>query len=277
MSRPEWMDQAAAYALGALDADERAAFEARLAEDRQLREEVAAYRRVVDEIGTLAGSVDPPAELRARVIERARGVRPLGAAGPTVEPPGPTPRGSRVPAWLAWGLAAAGLVASVSLWTARRDLEADRAALRQDYDTALDSLARVDSTLDARDALLDALRAGSLRSAALADAGGATAARVFYDPDAGRFTVLAPNLPDVPAGRAYQLWAIAEGQPPASVGTFDVVQGNAGLTLSASQAVRDLGDLALAALTVEPAGGSPQPTETPRYVGAWVAMNGPAE
>lgn len=275
MNAGEWMDRAAAYALGALDPDEAAAFEARLARDEDLRAEVAAYERLIGELGAGVPGESPPAALRERILARAR-TRTQGAPVPETTPLRP-PRARTVPPWVAWGLAAAGLILSVGLWNARRTTLEDRAAVRAEYEEALGDLAAADSAVAALDSLLDAIRAGDARSATLAGADGAIAARVFYDPGAGQFAVLASRLPDAPAGRTYQLWAIAEGAAPVSVGTFDVRGGGATVRIAAPPAVRDLGDLSLAALTVEPEGGSPQPTETPRYVGTWSGSSAPSE
>lgn len=266
MNEADWMDQAAAYALGALPPDERATFEARLAEDADLRAEVAEFERLVGELGRLAVSEEPPAGLRERVLARAAAARPVRTAPSAMAAP---PRRSALPLWIGWGLAAAALVLSFGLWNAQVTLQSERAVLRAEYERALGDLAAADSAIADRDAVLDAIRAGDVRSADLAGVDGGTAARVFYDPSGGWFAVLAARLPPTPAGRTYQLWAIAEGAAPVSVGTFDVREGGATVRIEASQAVRDLGDLTLAALTVEPEGGSPQPTETPRYLGSW--------
>lgn len=280
MNAPDWMDMAAAYALGTLSPEERQAFEVRLVEDSALRAEVVEYERVMGELGRLAEPIEPPPQLRARILDRAAAVRPLhGGRGTEVHDPEGTqdpPRRAGVPTWIAWGLAAAGLIVAAGLWNARQSVERDRAAVQAEYEDALGRLQAADSMLAARDSLLEAIRGRDVRSATLAGAEGEAAARVFYDATDGQFAVFAFDLPDPPAGRTYQLWAIAEGgAAPVSVGTFDVVGGAATVRVPASQAVRGIeDDLSLAALTVEPAGGSPQPTETPRYVGAWDTVGG---
>ena len=65
-------DLAAAYALGALDPDERGRFEASLAADPLLRAEVASYGEVVAQLALGVTPVRPPAGLRAEVLRRAR-------------------------------------------------------------------------------------------------------------------------------------------------------------------------------------------------------------
>lgn len=58
-----------AYALDAVDADEREAFEAHLAACEDCRDEVASLRDVVAELAD-AEAIAPPASLRASVMER---------------------------------------------------------------------------------------------------------------------------------------------------------------------------------------------------------------
>lgn len=112
MTEHEWLALAAPYALGALDGEERAAFEAHLAQCAQCRAEVASFREVAGELALAIPAGEPAPGLRNRVIAEARRVRPLA---------------SRLP-WLA---AAAGIVLAALLggawWqerAARRTLEA---------------------------------------------------------------------------------------------------------------------------------------------------------
>jgi anti-sigma-K factor RskA len=63
-------------------------------------------------------------------------------------------------------------------------------------------------------------------------------------------------MPALPAGKAYQLWFIDS----ASMRSAGVL---AAATASRSVLAGDLGDATTIAITVEPAGGSPQPTTTP--------------
>ena len=68
---------------------------------------------------------------------------------------------------------------------------------------------------------------------------------------------VAKGLDDLPSDRAYQLWFMKDGVP-VSAGTFDVSEGIAVLRTSRSPEAFDG-----AAVTVEPSGGSPQPTTEP--------------
>ncbi|MGQ0767506.1 MAG: anti-sigma factor domain-containing protein, partial [Gemmatimonadota bacterium] len=57
---------------------------------------------------------------------------------------------------------------------------------------------------------------------------------------------------------------------PMSMGTFNPdSNGRATLIVPVGQDVLAAGLIDTCAVTLEPAGGSPQPTETPRLIGAW--------
>lgn len=75
MERTGIHELSAAYALDALDADEREEFEQHLAQCAECQETVAAFH---DTAASLAHGVEapkPPRELRARILDEARGER----------------------------------------------------------------------------------------------------------------------------------------------------------------------------------------------------------
>ena len=94
--------------------------------------------------------------------------------------------------------------------------------------------------------------------------------RVFWNHTRNVFIVTAFNVPRAPEGKTYQLWAIRDGRPPLSMGTFNTdATGRAVAIVPVPADVTAGGFIDDCALTMEPASGSPQPTETPRLVGAW--------
>ena len=72
MSRPEIHDLAAAYALDALDPEDRWTYERHLDTCERCREEVAALRDSATELAYAAEGPEPPLELRERVLAAAR-------------------------------------------------------------------------------------------------------------------------------------------------------------------------------------------------------------
>jgi anti-sigma-K factor RskA len=66
----------AAYALDALEADERGAYEDHLAGCERCREEVASFSSTAEMLGYAAGPASPPPILRDRILVAARAERP---------------------------------------------------------------------------------------------------------------------------------------------------------------------------------------------------------
>ena len=264
MTHKELIESAASYALGALDREERAVFEAHLADCEECQSEVAAYRDVA---GVLAHAVPAraiprPDALREHILRDARQVRPIAsAARPVIVAPLPAkPRGRVVP----WLVAAAAMIATVGLAIMYRGERHEAGELRSKLTTAQATLARDDSTLAAF--LGPEVHVVSLTSAADRK----PSVRVFWNHTRRQFIVTALNLPSAPSGRTYQLWALRKGKAPLSMGTFSPdPSGRTTTRLPVADAINDGGFIDDCAMTVEPVGGSPQPTETPRLIGSW--------
>jgi hypothetical protein len=95
-------------------------------------------------------------------------------------------------------------------------------------------------------------------------AAGASGYAVF--PAAGTGYIVLTGLPAAGDGQAWQAWTIA-GESPASAGLMDV--GSDGVAVL--DGIVALPGTSVVALTVEPAGGSQQPTTTPLVVGQLAA------
>ena len=245
MSDHEWLASASGYALDALDPGERAAFEAHLAQCAICRDEVRTLRETAALLAHAAPVPSgPAAALRDRVLAEARRVRPIGTARRAVP----------------WLVAAAALVV-LAVGMVRN--AGTGSALRAEIAELRHALARQDSTLAA-------LLAPEVHLVSLAADQRRPTMRVFWNHERQVFVVTAFDLPRAPDGRTYQLWALAKDKAPLSMGTFNSDStGRAILVLPVDAAVQALGFLDNCALTQEPAGGSPGPTETPRLVGAW--------
>jgi anti-sigma-K factor RskA len=85
-----------------------------------------------------------------------------------------------------------------------------------------------------------------------------SAARIFWDRRRALAQVYAADLPPAGQGKTYQLWFITADARKLSGGTFDA--GAAGQGAFHSSIPKDSGAIVAAAITDEPAGGSPQPT-----------------
>ncbi len=236
-----------AYAVDAVDDIERARFEQHLETCPECRAEVASLRAVASELSYLT-STTPPARLRVQVLRDITAVRPLSPAvapdaghaldekarrdGP-VAPGSAAPRPHRTGRWLA---AAAAVV-----------LIGGGAVVVHPWDRQSQGQVTVaDRVLQAPDA----------RRTEKTIAGGASAT-VVHSKSVGRAVIIARNLPPAPAGKVYELWLQdpAGGFTPAG---FVPGPGDQTVVLEG-----DASGAAGAGITVEPQGGSPQPTTAP--------------
>lgn len=81
--------------------------------------------------------------------------------------------------------------------------------------------------------------------------------RILWNPDDDEALFYGLNLPQLPEGKTYQLWAIA-GDVPKNAGVFQVdSQGNNHHTI---RSLSDFGNINTFAVSIEPAGGVPSPT-----------------
>jgi hypothetical protein len=229
-----------AYALDAVDDDERAAIEAFL--DAHPDERAAADELRVA-ASMLAHTGGPPPEGVWERLESAisSSPPPLRLVSPPAvqHPRGAADRSARVDRRWRWLAAAAAVVALVfgGLWLAQRDDDGGAAA-----DTA--ALARTAAT------------APGARHAALTDPAGNTLATAVVTRDGTGY--LTSELPAAPAGRTYQLWSVT----PRGTISLGVLGRDPGVV-----AFKAAGSTTMLAITTEVAGGVPVTSNTPDAVG----------
>lgn len=240
---------AAAYVLDALSPEEARAFEAFLATSEEARQEVAELQEVAALLALGGEAAGPATDLRERLLGRvaADRTRPpdRSARQPTRRPFAP---------WLA--LAASLLIAlglALAVLSLRRQVATrDLALAGRDR-----ALAGRERQLATREATLEALLEPGVRLFQLTASGDPEPLiQVFWDQQRDRAIVHALRLRPVPAGKSYQLWFIQKGKPVPSV-TFKV--GADGRTLL-RQVIVPADGVSAAAVTLEPEGGSAQPT-----------------
>ena len=249
------------YALGALDGEEKQAFEAHVRSCASCAEELAAARQRVAMLGLAAGpAAAPPPRVKEQLMQRVRAERVQSA--PAAVPAIPARRSSW---WLTPALAVTTLLfASLAGWFWMRDAQ-DTAQI-QALETQL-SVAQAQSrdlarAADVTDRLLGA--PGTIEVGLAQQPGGpAGRAGVLYSPQSG-MVAFAGQLPAAPARKVYQLWLVPASGEPLSVGVFSA--GERAITLTGRVPP---GVAAKAfAVTVEPWGGMPQPTGPKVLVGA---------
>jgi len=257
MDSQDMKDLAAAYALGALDPAEARSFEAFLATSPEARREVAEFREVATLLATTTegGGPGPSSDLGDRVLARVAKEKVL-----------PLPPAAARPKWIPWAAAAAVLLAvgfGLQSITLRRQVaERDKAIaeLRRDFGTTQAQLA-------AREATLNAILEPDVRLTTLTSTSTpAPVIQLFMNPKKRVALIHAFNLQPTESGRVYQLWFIPKGGKPIPSVTFNAEP--TGHAMVEQVAIPEAPNLAVAAVTNEPAGGSPQPTTQPILVGA---------
>ncbi len=116
--------------------------------------------------------------------------------------------------------------------------------------------------------MLAALTGTRVATATLVRSGGEPQVRLFWNRARDLVLVTAFDLPPAAEGRTYQLWGIAPGSDPVSLGVFDTEPDGTAVVVRVVAA--DM-DFSLSAVSDEPAGGSPQPTSDPFLLGEWSA------
>lgn len=223
-----------AYAVDALDDLERAAFERHLAECPECRAEVASLREAAAVLAETT-AVEPPPALRDRVLAGIATTRPLP---PEVPAPVALDSRRRPRRRLNLLVAAAAAVLAVGggvvLWE------------QPWQDTTHQQLSAIDTVLTASDAKRTSL-----------DFDGGAKATLVHSDTVGRAVLVTEKMPPPPAGKVYQLWLDQPGKGMVSAGLMPIRE---------DQRVLLAGDAATATgagITVEPEGGSPEPTSAP--------------
>ena len=257
---------APAYALGALDADERRAFEAHLTTCQMCAAEVRSLARITAGLAQTPIQVSPRPELRDRVLT-AVGASASAHRSRTAPP---VRRSSGMPMWLP--LAATVVLAAgfaLYAWDQRNQIRDLAGRLEQ---SSGEIRASEKALLEARRAAGEAQTAiGVLTAPDLvridlkgqADAP-QSSARAMWSRQRG-MVFSGTNLPPLPAGRVYQVWVITDGPAPISAGLL--AADGSGVFMTPV----DIAPPKLIAVTIEAAGGASAPTMTPFLQGAPVA------
>lgn len=262
-------DMTGAWALNALDADERALLEEHLAQDPDAAAEARSFEETAAE---LAGGLEPQAprpELKSALMARIARTPQLPAQNEAEveveveETPVNGDAGERGDAdvipldryrssvrrsrWLA--VAAAALmvtsIAGVALWGSER-------AAREDDRATIEALESAQAGSDQERAMISTLLTAEDTSQVTVPAEHGGSLHVMFSRDQQSMVVHATGLPELPSGSTYQLWIV------------DDTATSAGLLSETDQTVMasaEMSPTAQIGLSIEPAGGSAEPTD----------------
>lgn len=233
MSRERFEELKEAYALDALSEQERREFKTYLADNPSERAEVDELSSIAALLALAPPEQEPPPALRRSLMSQVRSE--AESSGAAVSGAGRESRsgwarrlfGARGLATAAAAAALLGLVVwNVALQSEMRDM--------RDFQM---SAYELQGSGEAETVRGEVVRIG--------------------EQDA---MLVATDLPELPEGKAYEMWTIDEGEPKPS-GVFDAGEGPAIKALE-----QPISGAETFAITVEPEGGSEQPTSNPIVV-----------
>ena len=277
------------YPLGELSAAEQQEVEAQAARHPEIQAELAEIQAALGAYAQ-AHAITPPAAMRDRVLANVMAqiaapkanaalradidsfttsastavATPTTAApndGGVVRPfaaaPAEAPAGRST-----WAIAASvalllSLCGNALLYSRWKDTSSELVALQGDQARYATTTTVVQKELGELRQQYEVLRNDEFRPVALAGTKTAPTAhaRVLFNPATHKVYVDVRSLPALPAGKQYQLWALDKGKPiDAGVLTAATATGE-GL-----QHMKDIASAQTFAMTVEPAGGSVNPT-----------------
>lgn len=278
-------------ALGALDAAEARELEAHLTTCDECRAELESWQNVAAQFAYSVPAVEPPASLRSRILEsvHAEGQRPgtslnaqssdgkpkkqsaeasqaesnvLPFAKPARRSTSIVPRLFAVAASVAF---VALIITLILLWNSYNAMRQEMARLSDRYEQTQAELEKERGTLEDERAAKDLFAAPEAFVASLkgTEMAGGARARLIFDRQTGRAMLMADGLPPAPAGKAYQLWFIAEGKAPTPGHVFTPdAKGHTEVRGEVPVEARNANTFAV---TLEPQGGALAPTG-PKYL-----------
>jgi len=268
VDRAEADEMAALYAIGALDTVTARTFKRRIENAdpetrREIEAELAAWNETAAQLPLALDPVSPDPRLKKELLERISLEAQQGAgARSTSSESRESVKRSAV--WSLLPLAAAVILAvtSVFLYRDKRKLEAEVGRLAGELRTKdqeyLAKKAEMDQIV-ARAAQMVALSGGEVSPQA--------SAKLFWDKRRQQWVIFFYNLPVAPSDKQYQFWYITKDQRKVSAALLDSESlGQAPLTLDLPSDIA--ANVAAAGLTLEPRGGSAQPTGQLYLVGA---------
>ncbi len=236
------------YALGVLKGEDRAEIDAHLARGCPVcTPGVARARWLVAQLAYAAPEADPPGSLRAGLLEAVR-----------------EPSRGRIPRW-AWAAVAALVLFSVFTGFRARKLQSDLAALEAQMQQEQKRAQELERERSHYQHVLAIVSAPGTRTTRLKPSEASLPEVQAYWNEQKGLVLTAERMPALGADRTFELWVVPKKGKPIPAGLFR--PDAAGEVLIVSSPEAKPAEAAALAITNEPAGGQPQPTSKPLWVG----------
>ena len=259
---PDLHHLSGAYAVDALDIDERAAFEQHLSVCSACQSDVHELTEAAHSLAALADTA-PPAALRTAVLAGIAQVRPLP---PLVDDETTsdlsTSQHARTPETLPVGGeagAAARHAKVIPLFRRRTTWIASAAAAAVLAVGGVGAATWIDSRPPELTAVQQVEQAPD--AATVTRSQGGFTATLAYSRSLDQSALTVSGMPAAPDGKTYQLWYVGSDEIARSAGFIDPRDGSGQAVLQG-----DLSRAAAVGVTVEPSGGSTEPTTEPIMV-----------
>ncbi len=242
------------YALGALDGEEKQAFEVHLGVCSPCRQQLAAAQQRTSLLGLAAPPVAPRPQVKSDLMAKVKAERTASASKTAPVAPKKVRWGLRLS--LGFGLATA-VLAFATFELLKLDLQRGKeikqlqAQVSQDS-VAMQAMGQVAGAPDTAEITL------------LQQAGGPPGqAHVLYNARMG-LAVYSGQIAPAPAGKSYQLWLVPASGSPVDAGLVEANQQSGAVVVHLEPGIA----AKAFAVTLEPLGGRPQPTGPKVLVGA---------
>lgn len=290
--RDEYNEILAALALDALDETEARRLAAEIADDAALNRELAELRDTAAELAFFAAAVEPAPECLDKILTAIKkdnfsSVSENGASTklnvaettqPAVAPKSnvlafPAAKQRRFASYVPLVGAIAASIIAVALAVALANsigetnrVRAEVAGLNQKLNETGQRLSELSDRFERESQERKILASPSSVVRALNGSGTVPTAkaRLVIDPKTNRAMLFVENLPDAPAGKAYQIWWMNDPTKPAPGATFHTTADGKGELRD--QVSDQFAGARIYAVTLEPEGGSTAPTSTPVLV-----------
>lgn len=251
-------DQLDLYALGALELNEQAEIDEHLDGCARCRARLDEAKRLVALLAWTPEQQNPPPALRDKVLRSAKQQNQERRAKGWWQQLDPGPwRWTRPRRMLGIAIAAAAVIFA---------LLGNTAVLQQRLGTAqatvtqqAQRLVALENAAQQQQQVVDVLRSPGARLVVLApQTQSASAGQLLVNRDGTQGYLVTDALPTLPSDKDYQLWLIKDNTP-ISAGVFRV--DNQGTATFVVNAAATTGGYQVVGISVEPAGGSSQPTQ----------------
>jgi anti-sigma-K factor RskA len=270
MSHEKLSELCPVYALGALDGEELRELETHLKSGCPLCEQqIREFGDLIANVPQALPGIEPSNDLRTRLMaqldrdqqtSQVIEFRSSSLSLDQTKPPKPR-------SWLPWACAlAAGLALVISLWNLS-NLKQELSSQQGQLSRQNDQIQQLQDQLEKERTITAFLSNPEVRVTMLAgtEKSPRSSGKIIWDPKEKRALFYAAHLPAAPPGKTYQLWIIAQNKP-FDAGVFSVDQtGNGFLKIDL---LSEADKAQKFAVTLEPAGGMPQPTGDMHLLGS---------